>query len=113
MTTNTVTQVAAKVIENEQARWGHPIDTVERAAIELVLADRLLSEEAGTSEVRENAAYAVQCRAFSAWWDACKRAVKAINHPEWDEVAVRDSSYGAALSAVRSFEAAHVEVAAA
>ena len=91
------------VTRKAEVRWGHPLDSLDRSAIALVIADRKLHDVAGTDEDTENAAFHVQHGAFDAWWAECRRAERDCNHPEMDAAWIRDTSYGGAVGAVNDY----------
>ena len=91
------------VTHRAEVRWGHPLDSLDRAAIELVIADRVLHDVAGTDEAAENAAYHVQCGAFTRWWAESQHTSGVCNHPEMDAAWIRDTSYGGAVGAVNDY----------
>lgn len=92
-----------EVTHRAEERWGHPLDSVDRSAVALVIADRRLHDVAGTDEDAENAAFHVQHGAFDLWWAECRRAERDCNHPEMDAAWIRDLSYGGAASALDDF----------
>ena len=93
---DTIGELVDMVEAHVRRQWGHGLDNaIDRAAVELVLADRFLSAVAGSDEATENAAYRRQCVAFNAWWEACKQGER---HPDSH---VMDVSYGWAAREVR------------